>query len=138
MAAQDIRASIHPLYAVPLLQSHLPDAGPVNAELARLFLALEAEGDRHRDPMARDTQSGLFESNFFLHARPEPAVRTLFGFINQALHSLIKGLNGYDDAQIIEIVQHVALNTWTNYINEVAKTDVDFPVVAPRERLKRA
>jgi alkylhydroperoxidase family enzyme len=45
---------------------------------------------------------------------------------------------GYDDAQVIEIVQHVALNTWTNYINEVAKTDVDFPVVARREHLKRA
>ena len=36
---------------------------------------------------------------------------------------------GYDDAQMIEIVLHVALNTWTNYINEVAKTDIDFPVV---------
>ncbi|SFP24409.1 uncharacterized peroxidase-related enzyme [Mesorhizobium sp. NFR06] len=39
---------------------------------------------------------------------------------------------GYDDAQIIEIVQHVALNLWTNYINEVAGTEVDFPVVAAR------
>lgn len=39
---------------------------------------------------------------------------------------------GYDDAQIIEIVQHVALNTWTNYINTVAKTDIDFPVVTAR------
>jgi uncharacterized peroxidase-related enzyme len=40
-------------------------------------------------------------------------------------------LAGYDDAQVIEIVQHVALNTWTNYINEVAETEIDFPVVAP-------
>lgn len=39
---------------------------------------------------------------------------------------------GYDDAQVIEIVQHVALNTWTNYINEVAKTEIDFPVVHRR------
>lgn len=38
---------------------------------------------------------------------------------------------GYTDAQIIEIVLHVALNTWTNYINEVGKTDIDFPVAAP-------
>ncbi len=38
---------------------------------------------------------------------------------------------GYDDAQIIEIVQHVALNTWTNYINEVAKTVIDFPQALP-------
>ncbi len=34
---------------------------------------------------------------------------------------------GYDDAQIVEIVLHVALNTWTNYINEVAGTEIDFP-----------
>lgn len=42
-------------------------------------------------------------------------------------------LAGYDDAQVIEIVQHVALNTWTNYINEVAKTEIDFPVVTARK-----
>ena len=41
-------------------------------------------------------------------------------------------LAGYSDAQVIEMVLHVALNTWTNYINEVAKTDIDFPAVAPR------
>lgn len=41
-------------------------------------------------------------------------------------------LAGYDDAQVIEMVLHVALNTWTNYINEVAKTDIDFPAVASR------
>ncbi|MFT4096769.1 MAG: carboxymuconolactone decarboxylase family protein [Rhodoblastus sp.] len=43
-------------------------------------------------------------------------------------------LAGYDDAQIVEIVQHVALNTWTNYVNEVARTKVDFPAVAPAGR----
>ena len=42
-------------------------------------------------------------------------------------------LAGYDDAQVIEIVMHVALNTWTNYINEVAKTEIDFPVIAARK-----
>jgi uncharacterized peroxidase-related enzyme len=40
---------------------------------------------------------------------------------------------GYSEAQIVEIVQHVALNTWTNYLNEVAQTEIDFPVVALRE-----
>ncbi|MEO5756836.1 MAG: carboxymuconolactone decarboxylase family protein [Mesorhizobium sp.] len=42
-------------------------------------------------------------------------------------------LAGYDEAQIIEIVQHVALNVWTNYINEVAQTEIDFPVVSARD-----
>jgi uncharacterized peroxidase-related enzyme len=40
---------------------------------------------------------------------------------------------GYDDAQIVEIVLHVALNTLTNYVNEVAKTEIDFPLVATRK-----
>jgi uncharacterized peroxidase-related enzyme len=40
---------------------------------------------------------------------------------------------GYDDGQVIEIVLHVALNTWTNYVNEVAKTEIDFPIVAARQ-----
>ena len=40
---------------------------------------------------------------------------------------------GYSDAQVVEIVQHVALNTWTNYINEVAQTDIDFPVIGARK-----
>jgi uncharacterized peroxidase-related enzyme len=39
---------------------------------------------------------------------------------------------GYDDAQLLEIVMHVALNTWTNYINKIAETEIDFPVVGLR------
>lgn len=36
---------------------------------------------------------------------------------------------GYSNAEIVEIVLHVALNTLTNYINEVAQTEIDFPRV---------
>jgi uncharacterized peroxidase-related enzyme len=39
---------------------------------------------------------------------------------------------GYTDGEIVEIVQHVALNTWTNYVNNVARTEIDFPVVTAR------
>jgi uncharacterized peroxidase-related enzyme len=38
---------------------------------------------------------------------------------------------GFSNAEIIEIIVHVGLNTLTNYVNEVAKTDVDFPLVEP-------
>jgi uncharacterized peroxidase-related enzyme len=34
---------------------------------------------------------------------------------------------GYTDGEIAEIVGHVALNTFTNYVNNVADTDIDFP-----------
>ena len=33
---------------------------------------------------------------------------------------------GYTDAQAVEIVVHVALNTLTNYVNNVAATPIDF------------
>ena len=36
---------------------------------------------------------------------------------------------GVSDGETIEIVAHVALNVLTNYINLVADTDIDFPVV---------
>jgi uncharacterized peroxidase-related enzyme len=42
-------------------------------------------------------------------------------------------LAGYTDAQVLEIVMHVAINTFTNYVNEVLGTDIDFPVVQARQ-----
>jgi alkylhydroperoxidase family enzyme len=36
---------------------------------------------------------------------------------------------GYSEDGIVEIVLNVALNVLTNYINNVAQTDVDFPKV---------
>jgi alkylhydroperoxidase family enzyme len=34
---------------------------------------------------------------------------------------------GYGDAEIAEVVAHVALNIFTNYFNIVAGTTMDFP-----------
>ena len=41
-------------------------------------------------------------------------------------------LAGYSEAEIVEIVAHVALNTLTNYLNEALGTPIDFPVVTAR------
>lgn len=38
---------------------------------------------------------------------------------------------GVSDAEIVEVVLHVALNIFTNYLNNVGKTTVDFPLVKP-------
>ena len=54
------------------------------------------------------------------------------GHISDADFAAVR-LAGYSDAQIIEIVQHVALNTWTNYFNEVFQTEIDFPSVTARK-----
>jgi uncharacterized peroxidase-related enzyme len=38
-------------------------------------------------------------------------------------------LAGFSDAQVIEIVANVAINVFTNLTNNVAQTDIDFPIV---------
>ena len=40
---------------------------------------------------------------------------------------------GLNDEEIVEVVQHVALNILTNYTNNVARTVIDFPEVKPGE-----
>lgn len=39
---------------------------------------------------------------------------------------------GVTDAEIAEVVANVALNVLTNYFNELAGTELDFPEVTPR------
>jgi uncharacterized peroxidase-related enzyme len=55
-------------------------------------------------------------------------VTRLRGHVSAEDFAAVKAV-GYTDAQVVEIVQHVALNTWTNYINTVGQTEIDFPVV---------
>jgi alkylhydroperoxidase family enzyme len=57
------------------------------------------------------------------------SIVTARGHVSDADLSAVRAA-GFSDADIVEIVLNVALNTLTNYVNEVAKTDVDFPVVA--------
>ncbi len=47
----------------------------------------------------------------------------------QALRSV-----GFDDGQIVEILAHVALNLFTNYVNVAFAVPVDFPAVPLRSR----
>ncbi len=58
------------------------------------------------------------------------AVATQRGRVADAELAAVRAA-GYDDAQIVEIVQHVALNVWTKYLNNVARTDIDFPAALP-------
>jgi uncharacterized peroxidase-related enzyme len=53
------------------------------------------------------------------------------GHVGEADVNAVKAA-GYTDGQILEIIAHVALNTFTNYVNEALKTEIDFPVVTAR------
>jgi uncharacterized peroxidase-related enzyme len=43
---------------------------------------------------------------------------------------------GYSDEEVAEIIGHVALNMLTNYFNNTAKTEVDFPKVELLEKFE--
>ncbi len=55
------------------------------------------------------------------------------GHVSDADLAAVKSA-GFSDAETIEIVLHVALNTLTNYVNEVAGTVIDFPAVSPAQK----
>ena len=44
---------------------------------------------------------------------------------------------GFSDGEIIEVIAGVALNIYTNYFNQVAATDIDFPKVDPLPAVAR-
>lgn len=50
------------------------------------------------------------------------------GKVTDADIAAVRGA-GFTDAHVIEIVANVALNVFTNLVNNVAETDIDFPVV---------
>ena len=68
----------------------------------------------------------------------EPFERALASFaksvVRQRGHVLDKDIErarkaGIDDGLMMEVVANVVANTFTNYVNEVAGTEIDFPVV---------
>ncbi|MDF2235081.1 carboxymuconolactone decarboxylase family protein [Albimonas sp. CAU 1670] len=67
-------------------------------------------------------------------AKADAAVRFAVKLVRARGHVSEADLNevraaGYGDAELVEIVVHVALNTLTNYVNEAFGTPVDFPAV---------
>ncbi len=51
------------------------------------------------------------------------------GAINESDFAAVRAA-GFSDAEIAEIIAHVALNVLTNYFNKATEVDIDFPVVS--------
>ena len=96
-------ADISPLFAIPVAIAKHPDPDPLNADLRTLFLAREAEGDRHRNPNPLVLRNAaLYESNFDLFRWPDPPIQALKAFCWQHLFQTVRELNGYSDQEIAE------------------------------------
>ena len=84
----------------------------------------DADIDAARDAHASDTKTQAA----LQFARQVAAQR---GRVSDAELASLRAA-GFNDAAVIEIVLNVALNVLTNYVNNVAHTDVDFPAVTLR------
>ena len=92
---------------------------------AHTYLGKNAKLDDAEIAAARDGRSADPKAHAALHFARAVAVKR--GAVSDAEFNAVRAA-GYADAEILEIVGAVALNTLTNYVNDVFKTDVDFPV----------
>jgi uncharacterized peroxidase-related enzyme len=76
---------------------------------------------------ARDAQAADPKTDALL--RLAVAVNDARGHVDDATLATARGA-GVGDAELVEIVAYVALNVFTNYLNSVAQTTIDFPEVA--------
>jgi len=83
----------------------------------------EAASNLRGHANAPKTQAALDFAKAILHSR---------GHVTDAQLQAVRAA-GFGDADIVEIVSHVAMNTFTNYFNNVAKTVIDFPHVSTAE-----
>ena len=75
------------------------------------------------------TASSTRENAILAFAREVVAER---GAVSDAALARVRDA-GLSDGEIAEVVAAVAINTYTNYINRLAQTEVDFPAAAPLE-----
>lgn len=86
----------------------------------------EADIDRARDAASTDPKTGAI----LRFARAVVAER---GRVSESELSTLRGA-GVTDGEALEIVANVVLNIFTNYINLVADTEIDFPVVRTKAK----
>lgn len=76
---------------------------------------------------ARGAQAPDAKTTALLHLAV--AINETRGHISDATLAAARAA-GISDAEVVETVALVALNVFTNYLNSVAGTEIDFPVVA--------
>jgi len=78
--------------------------------------------------IARNRQGRSSDAKADVAVRFAKSIAVNRGQVDNLLFNEVKNA-GYDEGQIVEIIAHVALNTLTNYVNEVLGTEIDFVMV---------
>lgn len=90
--------AIEHLFATPMAAVSYERSETLNPQLKARILEMEAEGDRHRDAVKRESQGGpLFESNFDLFKIDDPLFQELAAFCHRAVSSVVVQLSHMDE-----------------------------------------
>lgn len=104
-------SQINSMFAVPLVVVEMEKPEALNDALRTLFLDLEAQGDKFRNPEPFVKRNKpLFESKFTLFDWPYEPVRQLRDFCYGGLYGAIRDLNGYDMETLKRL--HVSMESW--------------------------
>lgn len=101
--------SIKTAFAIPVVETQLPDCAALNVRLRTLFLNWEKDPQRSRSSLPTEVAKvNVYESGFDLFSHPEPDVRTLRYFCLNTLGYVIAKVNGYTDdrMQQLRIYEH--------------------------------
>lgn len=94
-------------FSTPIAGVTYEAADDLNPRLSKRILAMEAEGDKHRDTTKRSTQQGpLFESHFDLFDLPDPEFKEIGAFCHKGLSSVLAQVSTYDAAAFARLSFH--------------------------------
>lgn len=93
--------SVTSAFAVPIMETVMPDCGDLNARLRELFLAWEKDTGRKRSSVPTGVvKVGVYESGFDLFSNPEPEIQALRHFCLNTLGYAVSRLNRYSDKEM--------------------------------------
>jgi hypothetical protein len=102
---------VQALFASPFVFDSHPSPHALNVHLRELFIAMEAQGQRHANPTPFTARNAaLFESHFDLFALDDPGITELRTFCLARLSDAVCELNQYDDA--VRRVLKIKTDAW--------------------------
>lgn len=106
-------------------QQNAPAQWPFRSLLSRLGRLSESEIEEARDAKPKSAKrAAVVRFAREIVAKKGPPSEADFETIRLA---------GFSDCEIAEVIAHVALNIFTNYVNDTAGVEVDFPKIALRQ-----
>ncbi|HEX4909905.1 MAG TPA: TIGR02466 family protein [Permianibacter sp.] len=90
-------------WATPIVITRMPGYDEIKSSLIS-YLTAETTKERYSSHHKRDTQYGIYESNFYLHKDPDQNIQKVFGFIHASLASTVFQLSVFNQQDFENVI----------------------------------